>query len=92
METGRGPIFIKGVGGNWPARARAKKPHCENPVYQAGSSAGDGKFGLRLWKKAGELLLRMLPGLFRQRFLGPPHAWMTSATAIASVSPSMRNA
>jgi len=61
-------------------------------VYQAGSSAGDGKFRLRLWKKAGELLLRMLPGLFRQRFLGPPHAWMTSATAIASVSPSMRNA
>ena len=43
-------------------------------VSQAESSAGDGKFGLRIWKKPGELLLRKLPDHFRQRFLGPPHA------------------
>ena len=45
-----------------------------NDVYLLEPSAGDGKFGLHIWKKPGELLLRKLPDHFRQRFLGPPHA------------------
>jgi hypothetical protein len=61
-------------------------------LYQAEISAGDGKFRLRIWKKPGEPLLRQLPHHFRQRFLGPPNAWMSSATAITSVSPSIRSA
>src|SRR5882762_4863185 len=74
------------------SRLGIRKPHFDNAVSRAESSADDGKFGFRVWKKAGELLPRMLPNHFPQRFLGPPHAWMNSATAIASVSPSVRRA
>jgi hypothetical protein len=34
----------------------------------------------------------MLLDPFRQWLLDPPHEWMTNATAIASVSPSIRSA